>query len=197
MYLSPAVLFPVMAAILEHGQPSTCRRPGRQEGHRLPRRCQSGPLRAYPARGTGAYGAPRCRRAVRIRHGTTGAAPKYRRTIPPLLRAGTNNVAAIARIRRAAELLEGERDDASGHVMPSWLIKVTPLLTAGAARSAQHHRLRSTALDAVLLPPSLYGLAVAGSGLPEAIEAPVLQTAGVGDKWLRVRTIREQKKYSR
>ena len=113
--------------------------------------------------------------ALYIRHGLNVAAEAYGGPQEHRLRAGTENVAAIAGFGKAAELLEAERDD----------------------RVLAARRLTDTVIDfsvdgvdsaILLIALDLQGLAVSAGSACEAgaVEAShVLQAMGIEEKWLR------------
>ena len=127
--------------------------------------------------------------ALYIRHGLQVAAEAYGGPQEHRLRAGTENVAAIAGFGKAAELLEAERDDR---------VRAARRLTDARfhLNGRRNHVLPNIidfSVDGVdsailLIALDLQGLAVSAGSACEAgaVEAShVLQAMGVEDKWLR------------
>ena len=137
--------------------------------------------------------------ALYIRHGLNVAAEAYGGPQEHRLRAGTENVAAIAGFGKAAELLEAERDD---RVLAARRLTDTVYdrLIKGDARfhlnGRRNHVLPNIidfSVDGVdsailLIALDLQGLAVSAGSACEAgaVEAShVLQAMGIEEKWLR------------
>lgn len=137
--------------------------------------------------------------ALYIRHGLQVAAEAYGGPQEHRLRAGTENVAAIAGFGKAAELLEAERDD---RVLAARRLTDTVYdrLIKGDARfhlnGRRNHVLPNIidfSVDGVdsailLIALDLQGLAVSAGSACEAgaVEAShVLQAMGIEEKWLR------------
>ena len=137
--------------------------------------------------------------ALYIRHGLQVAAEAYGGPQEHRLRAGTENVAAIAGFGKAAELLEAERDDrvrAARRLTDAvydQLIKGDARFHLNGRRNHVLPNIIDFSVDGVdsailLIALDLQGLAVSAGSACEAgaVEAShVLQAMGVEDKWLR------------
>ena len=137
--------------------------------------------------------------ALYIRHGLQVAAEAYGGPQEHRLRAGTENVAAIAGFGKAAELLEAERDDRVRaarrltDAVHDRLIKGDARFHLNGRRNHVLPNIIDFSVDGVdsailLIALDLQGLAVSAGSACEAgaVEAShVLQAMGVEDKWLR------------
>ena len=137
--------------------------------------------------------------ALYIRHGLNVAAEAYGGPQEHRLRAGTENVAAIAGFGKAAELLEAERDDRARaarrltDAVYDQLIKGDVRFHLNGRRNHVLPNIIDFSVDGVdsailLIALDLQGLAVSAGSACEAgaVEAShVLQAMGVEEKWLR------------